>query len=164
MSSLSAPSRIAFGTRTRGLTMCSDWSGPDRLIRTAMQLRVRRRRSTPSLRQQRCPRLCGLPSAIWPCGRISREDVTTMSVRTPQMYHGCGEVRLGSMCMGVFQVANGLVPSKDSVLGGSSANQKLAMPVGQLVFQCEKPRLYEACMSADALVDSEAIGLPGAVD
>ena len=50
---------------------------------------------------------------------------------------------------------------------GWSANQKLAMPVGQLVFQCEiriRARLYEACMSADALVDSEAIGLPGAVD
>jgi hypothetical protein len=50
---------------------------------------------------------------------------------------------------------------------GSSANQKLAMPVGQLVFQCEiriRARLYEACISADALVDSEAIGLPGAVD
>ena len=48
-----------------------------------------------------------------------------------------------------------------------SANKKLAMPVGQLVFQCEiriRASLYEACMSADALVDSEAIGLPGAVD
>jgi hypothetical protein len=54
-----------------------------------------------------------------------------------------------------------------TILGVLSANKKLAMPVGQLVFQCEiriRARLYEACMSADALVDSEAIGLPGAVD